>query len=258
MSCSNIRRCVTLPARQERQTDQKDGEIYMKKYVFFLIMWFLPITIMGAEGPKLEVVDHDIDFGQVFQGEHFEHVFRFRNAGDEPLVIRRVRTSCGCTAALLSADTIAPGEDGEISSTFDSTGFSGAVVKTVYLYTNDPRQAVAQLHLRGTVKEALALAPARLDFGTIPSGRVAQETIALTNHGNREITISGVDASLAEVQVALSGRRLLPGETMELTVTVVPTEGKHRINGYIFVRTDNPRTRDLRIPVFATIGTASH
>jgi len=44
--------------------------------------------------------------------------FAFRNAGDAPVTITGVRTSCGCTAAALEQKTYAPGESGRIDVRF--------------------------------------------------------------------------------------------------------------------------------------------
>ena len=37
------------------------------------------------------------DFGEIAQGDKVEHTFRFRNTGNEPLVITNVQVTCGCT-----------------------------------------------------------------------------------------------------------------------------------------------------------------
>ncbi|HDZ26388.1 MAG TPA: DUF1573 domain-containing protein, partial [Candidatus Aminicenantes bacterium] len=70
--------------------------------------------IFAGKGPKLKFREESKDFGKVKQGEVLTHVFVFKNEGDETLVIKRVKTSCGCTAALLSKKEIAPGAEGEI------------------------------------------------------------------------------------------------------------------------------------------------
>jgi hypothetical protein len=38
-----------------------------------------------------------------------------------------------------------------------------------------------------------------------------------------------------------------------LTVTVTPTAGKRKLNGYVILTTSSPRVPELRIPVFASI-----
>ncbi|MFZ4763511.1 MAG: DUF1573 domain-containing protein [Roseimicrobium sp.] len=47
-----------------------------------------------------------------------EATFAFTNSGTEPVSIRSVRTSCGCTVADASTKTYAPGEGGQIKVTF--------------------------------------------------------------------------------------------------------------------------------------------
>ncbi len=89
------------------------------------------------------------DFGEVTQGESTTHTFRFQNAGDEVLEISRLRSSCGCTAALLSAQRLAPGELGELKVTFNSAGFRGMVQKLITFDTNDPDHPSANFLLKG-------------------------------------------------------------------------------------------------------------
>ena len=60
------------------------------------------------KGPKIQFKELKWDFGNKKQGEVLTHTFSFKNAGDETLVIRRVRTSCGCAAAMLSKKELNP------------------------------------------------------------------------------------------------------------------------------------------------------
>ena len=51
-------------------------------------------------------------------------------------MISRVQPACGCTAPNYTQEPIAPGEKGQVTLSFDSKNFSGAVVKTAHVYTN--------------------------------------------------------------------------------------------------------------------------
>ncbi len=62
--------------------------------------------------PNLQFDNPKYDFGEVFQGGKVRHVFEFVNEGDEALYIDRVRSSCGCTAVLISEKNIPPGGKG--------------------------------------------------------------------------------------------------------------------------------------------------
>jgi hypothetical protein len=57
-----------------------------------------------AQGSKPRAVfkETNHDFGKVKQGDVVSCEFVFKNAGGAPLVIERVETTCGCTAALAS------------------------------------------------------------------------------------------------------------------------------------------------------------
>src|SRR6187402_3203154 len=79
--------------------------------------------------PRMNVPDATYDFGAVRQGTRVEHQFELKNTGAAPLKIERMHTSCGCTAAVLDSDTIAPGGKTHLKATFDTTGFQGAKMK---------------------------------------------------------------------------------------------------------------------------------
>jgi hypothetical protein len=79
-------------------------------------------------GPTTSVkFDQDTyDWGKVMDGDKVTHVFKFKNTGNEPLIISNAKGSCGCTVPEWPKDAIAPGKSGEIKVVFDSKG-KGAV-----------------------------------------------------------------------------------------------------------------------------------
>lgn len=76
------------------------------------------------------------DFGNIKEGEKVEHVFKFKNTGNTPLILTAVQPSCGCTASDYTKEPVAPGEEGTISLTFDSKGKPGAQNKTATVKAN--------------------------------------------------------------------------------------------------------------------------
>jgi len=227
----------------------------MKSIIPFILslVFLLQPSAALASGPKLVAEDVDFNFGEVYQGRKIEHTFRFRNAGDATLVVDKVRSSCGCTAALLSSQQIPPGGAGEIRTTFDSGRFRGAVVKTVYLYVNDPQQPVAQFHLRGTVKPELVMSPEQADFGRLIPGRSAEVRITLTNQGDQEITLSTPETTSPELQAELTGSQLPVGNSVQLVVKAKAREGKPRLSGYVMIKTSSSLVPELRLPVYGSI-----
>ncbi len=206
-----------------------------------------------AEGPKMAVEQADFDFGKIYQGEKVEHTFRFQNAGDEPLIIDRVRSSCGCTAALLSTKIIAAGDVAELKATFDSARFSGAVVKTIYLYSNDPLQQVSELHMRGTVKQEIVMSPARLDLQNLVVGATKEIVVRLSNQSKQTLSLFGLQTTTPELVATLSAEQIAPGSEASITVRVTAKEGSGRLNGYVLLQTNSEHVPELRLPIYATV-----
>lgn len=79
----------------------------------------------------------EYDFGTVKEGDQVKHVFKFKNTGDQNLILINVKGSCGCTVPEdWPKHPIAPGETGEISVNFDSQGRVGNVKKSVRVEAN--------------------------------------------------------------------------------------------------------------------------
>jgi hypothetical protein len=84
----------------------------------------------------IQWIDSAVDMGKITEGQKLEVAFRFKNTGNKPLVIKQVLPSCGCTAADVPKEPIAPGEEGVIKGVFDSSGKPGMNNKTMTVFTN--------------------------------------------------------------------------------------------------------------------------
>ncbi|MFA7289860.1 MAG: DUF1573 domain-containing protein [Melioribacteraceae bacterium] len=87
---------------------------------------------------KLTLSKNYFDFGNVKEGKIVEVTIAFKNSGQKELVIKDVKTSCGCTAALLSSKKLKPGEQGDMRIELDTSNRTGKLTRTVTLYSNDP------------------------------------------------------------------------------------------------------------------------
>lgn len=222
----------------------------------FLLIFLLPGVALAQE-PRLLAESTDFRFGEIYQGQQLEHSFRLENAGDGPLLVEKIRNSCGCTAALLSDYQIQPGQSAQLRVTFDSTRFRGPVVKTVYVYTNDPRHRVAQFYLRGQVTPELVLEPTRVDLGALESGAVGEAAIVIGNVGPQNILIEDIQTDLQDVQATLSSKMLSAGESVTLHIAVAPGEGAVKRKGYVVMSTNSSYTPVVKVPVsFSVMGKA--
>ena len=96
------------------------------------------------------------DFGEVMEGEKVVHVYKFKNTGNEPLVISNAKGSCGCTVPDWPREPIPVGGSGEIKVQFDSKGKGkvggGPQAKKVTITANtDPANTF--LNIKGIVNK---------------------------------------------------------------------------------------------------------
>jgi hypothetical protein len=70
------------------------------------------------------------------EGQRVEVVFKFTNTGKNPLIIKNVSASCGCTVPEKPEEPILPGKEGYIKGIFNSSGFPGTNHKTIYVDAN--------------------------------------------------------------------------------------------------------------------------
>jgi hypothetical protein len=103
--------------------------------------------------PQVEFTEIKKDFGIVKEGDVIEHDFVFKNNGKSDLIIRKIRSSCGCTTVSPKVNLLKPGEESSLSASFKTSGFTGRQTKSITVITNDPKRPTVVLQLSGTVNK---------------------------------------------------------------------------------------------------------
>ncbi|MEX6625574.1 DUF1573 domain-containing protein [Tenacibaculum salmonis] len=96
----------------------------MKTILSFVAICFITLTVSAQEF-KFET--ETIDYGKVAIASEGKRTFEFTNVGDEPLIIKDVVSSCGCTVPKKPEAPIMPGQKGQIEVSYDTKrpgGFS--------------------------------------------------------------------------------------------------------------------------------------
>jgi uncharacterized cupredoxin-like copper-binding protein len=97
-------------------------------------------VIENKTGATIFLPETQHDFGKVPEGKKVEYTFKFENKGTESLIIKDVKTSCGCTAAVVNNSTIKPGEVGSIKVDFDTKSRQGKNSKSITIVSNDTKE----------------------------------------------------------------------------------------------------------------------
>ncbi len=129
--------------------------------------------------------------------------FTVTNVSEEPVMIRSVASSCGCTGVKWTIGQIAPGESGSIEATYSNDEGPYAFDKTLTVSFVGVRKPLI-LHLRGVVhpkkmplKETytvqfgpFGLRESEIKIGNLSQGEQKSMELRVANVGKKEITVS--------------------------------------------------------------------
>lgn len=111
------------------------------------------------KAPVFKVESSTVDLGKIKGSTQNEVEFKFKNDGKNDLLIRFIRSTCGCTAVQQGNQGVGirQGETSSIKAVFNSGSYSGKVTKAIYVYTNDPKNSEVVLMLTADVEQPAAV-----------------------------------------------------------------------------------------------------
>ena len=105
-----------------------------------------------ANVPIIEFVDgKTFNFDKIAYNSKIEHDFIFNNVGKSNLILRKIKSSCGCTAVSPKDKVIEPGKSSSIKAIFSSGTRKGKQNKSITIITNDPKNSRIILRVTGEV-----------------------------------------------------------------------------------------------------------
>ena len=145
----------------------------MKKVIYLLGIMLLFAGVAKAQettvqnGPQIEFEKIVHDYGDVPYNGNGECEFRFTNTGNEPLLVQKPKSSCGCTIPSWPKEPILPGESEVIKVTY-RTNRVGAINKNVTVTSNAINEPSVVLRIKGRVLEqpTEAMPEKKDDFGS--------------------------------------------------------------------------------------------
>ncbi len=202
--------------------------------------------------PEIFFENPDFDFGKVYKGDKVEHVYKFENRGKATLEIKKVKPSCGCTAAILSNKTILPGETGEVKATFNSRSYGGKVKKTISVLSNDPNTPNHKLTIAGEVIEEVSIKPKNINFGSFRADNQSDKTVKVSVKSQ-----SGSDFKIVKVTSSKPFVEASATEGQKGEYTIVATLKDHheigRFSGKIFLDTNSTKQPKTSIIFYGVV-----
>jgi hypothetical protein len=103
-------------------------------------------TAASEQLTTIEWIEPNKNLGKITEGQVLSIHFKFKNTGENPLVIKSVQPSCGCTVADFPKQPIPPGGEGEITGSFDSNGRLDHQSKDILVVANTKGSPNHTLH----------------------------------------------------------------------------------------------------------------
>ena len=128
----------------------------MKRVIFLIGIMLLMAGAAKAQdaktqnGPEIEFEKIVHDYGDVPYNGNGKCEFRITNTGNEPLLIQKPKSSCGCTIPSWPQEPILPGESDVIKVTY-MTNRAGNINKTVTVTSNALKNSTVVLRIKGRV-----------------------------------------------------------------------------------------------------------
>lgn len=226
--------------------------IYLKTLAaLFMLIGFVPVAFC-ENGPKISFDSLNHDFGEVIHGTSPIATFQVTNVGDEPLVIEKVRSSCGCARAIKGKRELGPGERTTIEAKILTNGLKkGNHHKSIYVHSNDRGSPVVQLRLKFCVFRHLSLDPPYLAVSLLKLEERVTFRVKATNHWTAPIHVKAgpPDKSGRTVTIIPEDLVVPPGRTASFEISI-PTASPNRrgfLMGTACLETDAPKEKTLEM-----------
>ncbi|UDQ98773.1 DUF1573 domain-containing protein [Lentisphaerota bacterium WC36G] len=129
----------------------------MKKFLGLLLVL---LTINCFAGSVIKIVEgKDVKFGKFKANLAQKKIITIKNSGDENLIIKNIRTTCGCSKINILSKNINPGETTKLTINLNKNSLSGSFNKIIFIETNDPKNRFMKLNLTGTAKVLYTITP---------------------------------------------------------------------------------------------------
>ncbi len=165
----------------------------------------LPVSKSGP-WPKVVVAEKDFEFDVMASGSTKKHKFIVKNEGEAPLNLKLKSTSCSCTVGELDKDSIEPGEEGEVELEWTPTAAEAEFHKYAEICTNDPKNPLITLSVKGRVEELLKSSPSPLSglkLNKVTRDRKVNLTVELYSGVLEKFNITGVKPSSPDIKTKI-------------------------------------------------------
>lgn len=108
---------------------------------------------ISENNTTVEIQKKSFNFGKIKQSDSVDHIFKIKNTGDLPLIIKSAKASCGCTVPEWTKTPIKTNQYADIRVKFKPTKtMDGVISKSIVIQANTDSMFLV-LYIKGTVEK---------------------------------------------------------------------------------------------------------
>ncbi len=204
----------------------------MKTLFASLLLFFSLATVAQVAGPQVQVTKNVHNFGIIKEeGGPVSHSFEIKNAGNSPLIITKVTSSCGCTASEWPKEPILPGAIATVKATYNPKNRPGSFIQSITVYSNaastgtvltirgqvEPREKTPEEIFRRRIGD-LGISNSHITVGKVTNTEKAFNSLDVYNFGDNPITVT-FDRVPNHISIEAKPKTIKPKETGKIEVS---------------------------------------
>lgn len=144
------------------------------------------------------------NFGKVMQGDVLKHSFMLKSDGEEDLIIKQAKPTCGCTVAQVQVEgddgtmapytfgnPIKPGKKIELQATLHTQNKHGHAASRINIFSTDPR-GQSQLGLEADVDTFFLVNPQSINFNQLSAKDTATDKVSVSTAKGQRVKLVSV------------------------------------------------------------------
>lgn len=108
---------------------------------------FIESCLQNCQGPRLEFEEYVKDLGKMSESVSHEVFFKYRNTGNQDLIIYGVVTQCSCQDVSLTNKKVTPGTSGTLRVVVKPVSKGGLITEGIVVKSNDRKQPTQYIQM---------------------------------------------------------------------------------------------------------------
>ena len=194
-----------------------------KSILISICLIILSVAVLAE--PKVEIPDHEFNFGRTLQRMKIAHTFWVKSVGEDTVRITKVEPGCSCNEVPLNDSVIAPGDSMPLTVIFSTGSYRSNTLKKPHIYTNageEPTYMKIHADIYGDPEQMspLVLRPPAVELSVYNYKDMHETaTFHIVNKSGRDYNLKLVDVFNKPIEVELP-KKVKAGETVEGMVKV--------------------------------------